>query len=999
MITRSGFDAAMSRIDRLIKGGELDDAMDLIKAAGHKYLRRIPIPGGGKRKYRYVYSEVSGRAAGGEHAVGEKLRLTSDGQIGHYEVEHVFPNGFITVKHDESGAYLTVHRDTLRDWFKVDHKANVDATHQRLEKTLQAARRFGTEAQQKRAQSALLAFQEAWQVEPTKQQPKAVIREFGPLARVDMDAKVEELLTHDDATIEGIGADLDGRIKALEKSPRGVPLDLLRWKSVVSLAQQKRKEAKEPGAPAVEPTPEVKETPKPETLPDPKPVEGVSAETAAEVTKPRQERKPKEPEAGKLEAVGDHIYGSIKDLRREGKITSVEDINKLTYRDAAKIVKKQNVVPVPDPNVLKGLGMEPAAAHMALGLLASIKQKPGDTDEARRAYITESRHVYESLLNCKTLEDIQELRREINQAQRQSSPYVLADNPMIAPQGSDEIYTMRAEISRLKKSHPGVEYTIRVVDENGEWGRHKARSHIAILRRVLQPYEALGQNFDRMVRNDGKEARAVHIAALAIEKGQKEGIDGWRMLEAAGTMEQRKKEAKAKERAQKKATEGEFEGGKTFRGWSEVLQIRGEALREGGKELPKEGSAERTRETFNLREVDYGTEGYMKQGDREYHTRALEAGLHDLADMVGVAPHVISFKGRLGVGLGARGTGTAGWKKQAAKAHYEPGKFAINITKFRGGGSLAHEWAHALDNVIVATNVKQQTGTAYGEMATHIPEHENLPPDVQSAVKGILDAMMRAPDPEKQREKYARDLTKFRGERDTALAAYKQAKKERQKLEHKPETEEKRLRKVAWAQERIDRYEKELPEWRAKKGKYAQQEVTNREYWLANAKAELERYSDPNSIRTEADTRQINTLANEMAELSWNIEHFYAPRAELLGAMPPDSSDFAIDAAALGKEYWALPTEMLARSFASYIEDKLRGQGRRNTYLVDGTAARYATFVSARPEAEHAQPFPQGAERKRIHKAMEKLLETMKEGGHLLKSLRTIPNQSFVLRK
>ncbi|WP_349682253.1 LPD1 domain-containing protein, partial [Comamonas sp. UBA7840] len=52
------------------------------------------------------------------------------------------------------------------------------------------------------------------------------------------------------------------------------------------------------------------------------------------------------------------------------------------------------------------------------------------------------------------------------------------------------------------------------------------------------------------------------------------------------------------------------------------------------------------------------------------------------------------MNGQLGLAFGARGSGG----KNAFKAHYEPGKVVINLTKRTGAGSLGHEWWHAVDN-------------------------------------------------------------------------------------------------------------------------------------------------------------------------------------------------------------------------------------------------------------------------------------------------------------
>ena len=81
---RDDFDVDMERVDNMLKSFDFDSALDLIKAAGHKYLRRVPT-GKQKPRWRYIYSEAS------QHhkktfAVGEKLQISHGDQKGHYEV-------------------------------------------------------------------------------------------------------------------------------------------------------------------------------------------------------------------------------------------------------------------------------------------------------------------------------------------------------------------------------------------------------------------------------------------------------------------------------------------------------------------------------------------------------------------------------------------------------------------------------------------------------------------------------------------------------------------------------------------------------------------------------------------------------------------------------------------------------------------------------------------------------------------------------------------------
>lgn len=71
--------------------------------------------------------------------------------------------------------------------------------------------------------------------------------------------------------------------------------------------------------------------------------------------------------------------------------------------------------------------------------------------------------------------------------------------------------------------------------------------------------------------------------------------------------------------------------------------------------------------------------------------------LADLADALDISCKDISLpglkNGNLAIAFGARGSG-------CAVAHYEPLLEVINLTRMRGAGSLAHEWGHAMDDLI-----------------------------------------------------------------------------------------------------------------------------------------------------------------------------------------------------------------------------------------------------------------------------------------------------------
>lgn len=118
----------------------------------------------------------------------------------------------------------------------------------------------------------------------------------------------------------------------------------------------------------------------------------------------------------------------------------------------------------------------------------------------------------------------------------------------------------------------------------------------------------------------------------------------------------------------------------------------GIAERKGGPKVPVKSAKQATDylvDKIGIRGVQFGNS--VTDSEREHHaTKAAEA-LVDLADVTGLPLDAISMKGKLGLAMGARG-------RAGAVAHYEPDNKVINLTRKNGVGSLAHEWAHALDH-------------------------------------------------------------------------------------------------------------------------------------------------------------------------------------------------------------------------------------------------------------------------------------------------------------
>lgn len=121
--------------------------------------------------------------------------------------------------------------------------------------------------------------------------------------------------------------------------------------------------------------------------------------------------------------------------------------------------------------------------------------------------------------------------------------------------------------------------------------------------------------------------------------------------------------------------------------------------RQGKERFGREGiTPEKYQELFGFYNDTNGVEfGNWVEGDKRQEDLNLSAtALLDLATALKLPSKALTLGSTLSLRFGSNGRGG----KNAALAHYEPLYKAINLTKKRGAGSLAHEWFHALDNYL-----------------------------------------------------------------------------------------------------------------------------------------------------------------------------------------------------------------------------------------------------------------------------------------------------------
>ena len=116
-------------------------------------------------------------------------------------------------------------------------------------------------------------------------------------------------------------------------------------------------------------------------------------------------------------------------------------------------------------------------------------------------------------------------------------------------------------------------------------------------------------------------------------------------------------------------------------------------IRRGGPDVRRgrKINADIWQREFNFRGVEFGN--WLSQKDRQDSMNYCYEALHDLADALEIDKKDIAFGGELALAFGARG-------RSGAASHYEFMRRVINLTKMHGAGTLAHEWAYALDHML-----------------------------------------------------------------------------------------------------------------------------------------------------------------------------------------------------------------------------------------------------------------------------------------------------------
>ncbi len=333
--------------------------------------------------------------------------------------------------------------------------------------------------------------------------------------------------------------------------------------------------------------------------------------------------------------------------------------------------------------------------------------------------------------------------------------------------------------------------------------------------------------------------------------------------------------------------------------------------RKGGKEVVINSTKE-LKDEFGFRDIQSGDWILKEKSSAEFHVKNTAAAMFDLSDIIGIDHKALGFNGRLAMAFGARGRG-------GALAHYEPVQRVINLTKMRGGGSLGHEWFHAIDNILGEVLGNEEAVGA----SNFLTENPSLAsnPKISNAFKDLQDAMFIG-------DTYTPEVFKLT-EKDIELA----------KLNINPD--------------KLNRTTKAILD-------------------AGNASGAVRAIDDMYGRTNRSRRSKRHTVWRKVAAAYYNQDK--AGETVVLET-GPISSKYKANSVSLdgtrAKPYWSTTVEMAARAFQAYLEDSLEAQGRRNDYLSYG--ANNDLYDSAH------KAYPEGDERARINAAFDKLFKVIKD--------------------
>src|SRR3990167_8890306 len=325
-------------------------------------------------------------------------------------------------------------------------------------------------------------------------------------------------------------------------------------------------------------------------------------------------------------------------------------------------------------------------------------------------------------------------------------------------------------------------------------------------------------------------------------------------------------------------------------------------------------TVESIKEKFGFKDVEFGQS--IKDQEAREHIRHFLGAMADLGDILDINIIKLNQIGQLKITFGSRGAGKA-------SAMYFSLRKLINLTKSRGDGAVAHEYAHYIDNIIPKINNPEYSYENWASVTKKSTRGSYYSIDwvkntsVKNAINDIFEYIYTRKKPVTEENRFAL-----------------------------PKNEKVLIKEIIEASDK--KYS--LPS-------YIQGE--NIDDFLTNFFKTYPHYKNYSKL-TNRDKNVLGFIVNKFGYKSYEIE-FETPQ-----------SAFYAYSLKMSSGYWTREWELFARAWETYIYDKLEKAGRANNYLVSGD-------YFDRPE----RVYPQGDERSDLFELYERFVETIKREYNL----------------
>lgn len=412
---------------------------------------------------------------------------------------------------------------------------------------------------------------------------------------------------------------------------------------------------------------------------------------------------------------------------------------------AYNMVKKDNVWQPIDVNLEKEMGVSSGAAFLKVKIREALPARPKDKAKEREAYVHFIESLVSELSKCYSVNDIEKLREYYQKMSADEiistfiEPNLFKENEELREQAKLRVksdpryrkmflysYGLAAKVAKEVFGAKFANLLFRGSDAaNSIWSEAKGfeaisknESELLIEELVKRKNNFVAANKEKIEQHKYMTSQELRIAMDRdwklhpdSKKLYKQDIEKFRtwVLEY---YERRIKNEISRYDDKLKAVEPKDNDWSWFeqpKGKSESVKEKAASIntkeplayikRTGGYKIP-EITSKFIVDAFGFSAVNYGV--YVDDVWSKEHTKHFLGAMCDLAEMINVDIKQMNQLGKLGIAFGAKG-------RKGHLATYFSQTKDINLTKGNGDGSVAHEWGHYLDNVIVDLDKKKST--------------------------------------------------------------------------------------------------------------------------------------------------------------------------------------------------------------------------------------------------------------------------------------------------